>query len=261
MMPPARCTSSMWTSLLAGATLQSTGTLRRQRVDVVHGEVELGLVGGGEDVQHGVGRAAHGDVERHGVLERLLGGDRARQRRLVVLLVVALGEVDDQVRRPRTNRRLRSAWVASVEPLPGSARPSASVRQFIELAVNMPEQEPQVGQAERSIDCDVLVGDLVVGRGDHGVDRGRAPAACRRRIALPASIGPPETKTVGMFSRSAAISMPGVILSQLEMQTMASAQCALTMYSTRVGDQLARRAASRACRRGPWRCRRRRRWC
>ena len=49
---------------------------------------------------------------------------------------------------------------------------------------------------------------------------------------LPASIGPPDTKTVGMFSRSAAISIPGVILSQLETQTMASAQCALTMYST-----------------------------
>jgi hypothetical protein len=37
------------------------------------------------------------------------------------------------------------------EPLPGSDRPSASVRQFIELAVNMPEHEPQVGQAERSM--------------------------------------------------------------------------------------------------------------
>ena len=49
---------------------------------------------------------------------------------------------------------------------------------------------------------------------------------------LPASIGPPETKTVGMLSRSAASSMPGVILSQLEMQTSASAQCACTMYST-----------------------------
>ena len=36
-------------------------------------------------------------------------------------------------------------------PLPGSARPSASVRQFIEFAVNMPEQEPQVGQADSSI--------------------------------------------------------------------------------------------------------------
>jgi hypothetical protein len=35
-----------------------------------------------------------------------------------------------------------------------------------------------------------------------------------------------------MFRRIAAISMPGVILSQFEMQTMASAQWALTMYST-----------------------------
>ena len=51
-------------------------------------------------------------------------------------------------------------------------------------------------------------------------------------VARPASIGPPETNTVGMFSRSAAISMPGVILSQFEMQTSASAQCASTMYST-----------------------------
>jgi hypothetical protein len=49
---------------------------------------------------------------------------------------------------------------------------------------------------------------------------------------LPASIGPPDTNTAGMFSRMAAISMPGVILSQLEMHTMASAQWPLTMYST-----------------------------
>ena len=51
-------------------------------------------------------------------------------------------------------------------------------------------------------------------------------------FVLPASIGPPDTNTAGMFSRSAAINMPGVILSQLEMHTIASAQCALTMYST-----------------------------
>ena len=49
---------------------------------------------------------------------------------------------------------------------------------------------------------------------------------------LPASIGPPDTKTHGMFNRIAAINMPGVILSQFEMHTIASAQCALTMYST-----------------------------
>ena len=50
--------------------------------------------------------------------------------------------------------------------------------------------------------------------------------------ALPASIGPPETNTAGMFSRMAALSMPGVILSQLEMHTSASAWCAFAMYST-----------------------------
>src|SRR5690606_41303911 len=49
---------------------------------------------------------------------------------------------------------------------------------------------------------------------------------------LPASMGPPDTNTTGMFSRMAAISIPGVILSQFEMHTMASAQWALTMYST-----------------------------
>ena len=45
-------------------------------------------------------------------------------------------------------------------------------------------------------------------------------------------MGPPETNTVGMLRRRAASSMPGVILSQLEMHTRASAQWALTMYST-----------------------------
>src|SRR5690606_40076065 len=49
---------------------------------------------------------------------------------------------------------------------------------------------------------------------------------------LPASMGPPETNTTGILTRMAAFSMPGVILSQLEMHTMASAQWALTIYST-----------------------------
>ena len=45
-------------------------------------------------------------------------------------------------------------------------------------------------------------------------------------------MGPPLTKTAGMFSRMAAISIPGVTLSQLEMHTIASALWALTIYST-----------------------------
>ena len=49
---------------------------------------------------------------------------------------------------------------------------------------------------------------------------------------MPAAIGPPLTKMVGMFTRIAAINMPGTILSQLGMQTMPSKQCALSMVST-----------------------------
>ena len=45
-------------------------------------------------------------------------------------------------------------------------------------------------------------------------------------------MGPPDTKMAGIFSRIAAISIPGVILSQLLMQTSASALWAFTMYST-----------------------------
>ena len=50
----------------------------------------------------------------------------------------------------RLNSASRSECVASTVPLPGNESPSASVRQFIEFAVNMPLQEPQVGQALRS---------------------------------------------------------------------------------------------------------------
>ncbi|MCY1359640.1 hypothetical protein D9M69_462230 [compost metagenome] len=113
--------------------------------------------------------------------------------------------------------------------MPGSDRPRASVRQFIELAVNMPEQEPQVGQALRSYSATFSSEQESSAATTMASTRSRPWLAS---LVLPASIGPPETNTTGMFRRSAAISMPGVILSQLEMHTMASAQWALTMYST-----------------------------
>src|SRR5471030_2339762 len=127
------------------------------------------------------------------------------------------------------NNCSRSLWVARVEPLPGNARPRASTRQFIELAVNMPEHEPQVGQALRSYSATFSSEALESAAITMASTKSRPWLAS---LVLPASIGPPETKITGMFRRRAAISMPGVILSQLEMQTMASAQWALTMYST-----------------------------
>jgi hypothetical protein len=126
---------------------------------------------------------------------------------------------------------LRALCVASTVPLPGSDRPSASVRQFIEFAVNMPEHEPQVGHAERSIcsDCSSLTAGFAA-----ATMASTRSSLCSLPLTwtLPDSIGPPDTNTAGMFSRIAAFSMPGVILSQFEMQTMPSAQCPLIIVST-----------------------------
>ena len=47
----------------------------------------------------------------------------------------------------------RAEYTMGMVPLPGSAMPSASKRQFMEFAVNMPEHEPQVGQAVHSKEC------------------------------------------------------------------------------------------------------------
>ena len=77
--------------------LAQTRHAARQPVDVGHGEVDLALVRGGEQVQDGVGRAAHGDVERHRVLERLERGDPARQRAFVALFVPTPRKIDDEM--------------------------------------------------------------------------------------------------------------------------------------------------------------------
>ena len=44
-------------------------------------------------------------------------------------------------------RRSRADQTAGMVPFPRRPIPMASVRQFMELAVYIPEQEPQVGQA------------------------------------------------------------------------------------------------------------------
>ena len=99
----------------------------------------------------------------------------------------------------------------------------------MELAVNIPEQEPQVGQAERSYAATFSSSAEVSAAITIASTKS---SLCSDSAVLPASIGPPETKTTGILSRIAAFNIPGVILSQLEIHTMASAQCAFTMYST-----------------------------
>ena len=61
-------------------------------------------------------------------------------------LAVEVADHRDDPLGGRRKSRFRSALVARSVPLVGRAMPSASHRQFMLLAVNMPEQEPHVGQ-------------------------------------------------------------------------------------------------------------------
>ncbi len=80
-------------------------------------------------------------------------------------------------------------------------------QQFIELAVNIPEQEPQVGHA-----------DVQPDRSGSQKLSGLPPGSSLNQIELDDLIGqfgfpglhrPPETKITGIFRRREAISIPG----------------------------------------------------
>ena len=118
--------------------------------------------------------------------------------------------------------------------------PRTSVMQFIVLAVKMPAQEPQPGQASCSIWCissGVIWPDSTL------------PAASNMVLTLisfplwrPASMGPPLTTTVGILMRPAAMSMPGTILSQLGIMTSPSKAWPLATAS--MESQMSSRLAS-----------------
>ena len=100
------------------------------------------------------------------------------------------------------------------------------------LAVNMPEQEPQVGQAAFSISISSSADELAVllGRGaDEGVDQVDG-LAVGGLAGLHRAAGDEDRRDVARAS--APMNMPGTILSQLGMQIMPSKQWASIMVST-----------------------------
>jgi len=83
-----------------GRGLADAGDRMGYALDVVQGEVHIRRLCGGQDVQDGVGGSAHGHIHGHGVFKGLLGGDGTRQDRVVVILVVPVGNLDDQLAGP-----------------------------------------------------------------------------------------------------------------------------------------------------------------
>src|SRR5690554_6532974 len=98
-------------------------------------------------------------------------------------------------------------------PLPFNPIPKTSVKQFILFAVYMPEHEPQVGQALFSYSSNsskVMVFAATEPTASKTEDR-----LVFLPAILPANMGPPLTKIVGMLILAAAINRPGTFLSQL----------------------------------------------
>ena len=121
------------------------------------------------------------------------------------------------------------ALTACAVAQPGSDRPSASVMQAMVLAVYRPWQLPQPGQQASSMrfsSSGVILPAC------------RLPTPSKDVISVmsfpssrPGSMGPPVTTMQGMFMRSAAMSMPGTILSQVPSITMPSKRWASVMTS------------------------------
>ena len=126
-------------------------------------------------------------------------------------------------------RRILSEYTAGIVPFPRSPIPSASVRQFMEFAVYIPEQDPQVGQtfSSNSESSSMVIFPAATLPTASNIEDKLLLQPC----TCPASIGPPDTKMVGILTLAAAIKSPGTFLSQFGMQTSPSNPCAIAIHS------------------------------
>ncbi len=148
--------------------LAQAGHLARDAVDVGHGEVHARFVRSCQQVQHGVGGAAHRDVERHGVFERGLVGDGARQDRVIVLLVVAARQVHDQA--AGAQEQLLAVRVRGQHGAVTGQGQAQRLGQAVHRVGGKHARARTAGRTGRAFDFgDVGVGDGVVAGLDHGV--------------------------------------------------------------------------------------------
>lgn len=69
--------------------------LAGELIDITHGEFDFRFLRRRQQVKYRVGRAAHRDIQRHGIFKRRLTGDITRQCTFVVLLVVTFGQFNN----------------------------------------------------------------------------------------------------------------------------------------------------------------------
>ena len=70
--------------------LAETRHLAAQLIDVLHLEVGASLLSHSQQVKHGIGTSAHGDIQSHGIEECITGSDIAWQYALVAILIISI---------------------------------------------------------------------------------------------------------------------------------------------------------------------------
>ena len=150
-----------------GRHLAQLRYVAREPVDIGHGEVDAGLMGHGQQMQDGVGRTAHGDVQRHRVLKRF-EAHGARQDRLVALFVVATAQLHDQA--TSAQEQLLAVRMGRHH---GAVARQGQAQRFGEAVHGVGREHARTGAAGwagRALDLgQIRVGHLVVHRHHHGI--------------------------------------------------------------------------------------------
>ena len=144
--------------------------LARQGVNMGHGEIVAGLLGGGKNMQHRIGGAAHGDVHGHGVGKRLGSGDGTRQGALVFFFVIAAGQLDDAP--PGLQKQFPAVAMGRHQAAVARQRQPQRLGQTVHgIGGEHARTRPAGGTGRAFIGQGLLVGDIGVGGLDHSVDQ------------------------------------------------------------------------------------------
>ena len=159
---------------LAGRSgLADAGHGVRDALDVIEREVHVGALRASEDVQHGVGGAAHGHIHRHGVFERMLRGDGTRQHGIVILMIVAVRQIDDKL--AGFLEQFLAVGVGGKRRSIARQREAEGLGEAVHGIGGEHTRAGTAGRACGALEVDeLLVGDVVVGGGGHNGDEVRA---------------------------------------------------------------------------------------
>ena len=131
-----------------GTDLAEVGNLFRNFLNTIKVIIDFAFVCNRQPMQNRIGRAAHSHIQGIGIVQRFGRDDHAGSDLL-------FNQLQDQPGCLHFQALPAPGVLARAVPLNGKAIPNASIRQFMLLAVNMPEHEPQEGQAlfSNSFNC------------------------------------------------------------------------------------------------------------